>query len=207
MGCDDDPDSFRRMPGVGIPVAFRLPALMGRPGSRTPTLLGVREPNPAAVPPAGPRSSRSTEARIRPAAMLSSTFLILVLGALTAAGVPGASGRTEGADTAVTAVTDWVVSSADNICGLRDPQQLSNPAKLDFERCLAGTPEMKKLKQDGIRPDSPEGIQLRCEAVDRLTKAANTVRQAGGYCSVWKAIENSDGRRIPDLTTRVLGQY
>ena len=146
--------------------------------------------------------------------MLSSILLTLVFGAASAGtelGPPGGDGSEPGPCESTPSVpcapSDWVVRPTDNLCGLRDPEQLSNPAELDFERCLAGTPEMKKVKKDGIRPDSPEGIQLRTEAVDRLRKAANTVRQAGGYCSVWKSIEHADGRRIPDLTSRVLGQY
>lgn len=101
----------------------------------------------------------------------------------------------------------WRAQPQDNICGLRDLAQLSTPAKIDFERCLQATPEIKRMKKEGIRPQSPEGIQLRTEAVDRVTRAANLVREAGGYCSVWKAIEHQDGRRIPDLTSRVVGQY
>jgi hypothetical protein len=104
-------------------------------------------------------------------------------------------------------VSDWIVDASDSICGLRDPEQLSKPAVVNFERCLAGTPELKRMKKEGIRPNTPEGIQLRTEAVDRVTNAANTVRKAGGFCSVWKSIEHRDGRTIPDLTSRVLGQY
>lgn len=110
-------------------------------------------------------------------------------------------------ESTVAPLATWRAQPQDNICGLRDLAQLSTPAKIDFERCLQATPEIKRMKKEGIRPQSPEGIQLRTEAVDRVTRAANLVREAGGYCSVWKAIEHQDGRRIPDLTSRVVGQY
>ena len=105
------------------------------------------------------------------------------------------------------AFAEWEASASDNICGLHDLDQLSKPAVLNFERCLGATPEMKRLKKEGIRPQSPEGIQLRSGAVDRVTKAANLVREAGGFCSVWKSITHKDGKRVPDLTSRVIGQY
>jgi hypothetical protein len=105
------------------------------------------------------------------------------------------------------AESSWIVKRTDNIVGLKDANQLSNPAVINFKRCLAATPEMKKMKKDGIGPDSPEGIRLRSTGVNRVTRAANTVRKAGGYCSVWKKVKHKDGRRIPDLTTRVVGQY
>jgi hypothetical protein len=107
----------------------------------------------------------------------------------------------------IQSISDWIVDASDSICGLRDPEQLSKPSVVNFERCLAGTPELKRMKKEGIRPNTPEGIQLRSEAVDRVTNAANPVRKAGGFCSVWKGIEHRDGRKVPDLTSRVLGQY
>jgi len=101
----------------------------------------------------------------------------------------------------------WVVKRGDNLCGLRDPKQLSNPAKVNYKRCLAATPEMKKMESEGIRPGSPEGIQLKNAAATRVSTAANTVRKAGGFCSVWKAIKHNDGRDVSDITARIVGQY
>jgi hypothetical protein len=101
----------------------------------------------------------------------------------------------------------WRALPHDNVCGLRDLSQLSMPAKIDFERCLEATPEMKRMRKQGIRAQSPEGIQLLNEAINRVSEAANLVRAAGGYCSVWKAIEHRDRRRIPDLTAQVVAQF
>jgi len=99
--------------------------------------------------------------------------------------------------------TGWVVDRADNICGLDDPKMLSKPAKLDYDTLLRATPEMKKVKDDKIEPNSPQGIQLRQAAATRVQTAADKVRAADGYCSVWKTIKHTDGRAIPDITEAV----
>jgi hypothetical protein len=102
---------------------------------------------------------------------------------------------------------DWLLRTADNICGLRDANQLTRPAQIDFDACLAATPEMKRIASQGIDPKSAEGIQLRNAAVTRVTNAAESVRAADGYCSVWKEIRHKDGRAIDDLSNRVIAQY
>ncbi len=99
--------------------------------------------------------------------------------------------------------TGWVVDRADNICGLDDPKMLSKPAKLDYDTLLRATPEMKKIKDDKIEPNSPQGIQLRQAGATRVQTAAEKVRAADGYCSVWKTIKHTDGRAIPDVTEAV----
>ena len=100
----------------------------------------------------------------------------------------------------------WIVREADNICGLREASQLSQPALVDYAVLLAATPEMQKLERDGTDPASPAGVQLRTQAVDRIAKAAEAVRQSEGYCSVWKVIRHKDGRSIDDVTAKVQAQ-
>ena len=100
----------------------------------------------------------------------------------------------------------WVVNKSDNICGLDDARMLSNPAKVDYRRLLSATPEMKKIKNDGIDLNSSKGIQLRTAAVDRVRRACNTVQQSNGHCSVWKTVRHRDGRSIPDVTSTVLAR-
>jgi hypothetical protein len=100
----------------------------------------------------------------------------------------------------------WICDRSDNICGLDDPRMLSKPAKVDYDALLKATPEMKKIHDDKIDPNSSEGIQLRQRAVDRIREKADSVRQAQGYCSVWKAIRHQDGRTIPDITDLVKAQ-
>ena len=100
----------------------------------------------------------------------------------------------------------WIVDRADNICGLDDPKMLSKPAKVDYDALLKATPEMKKIKDDKIDPNSPQGIQLRQAAATRVQTAAEKVRVADGHCSVWKSIRHQDGRAIPDITDAVKAQ-
>ncbi len=102
--------------------------------------------------------------------------------------------------------TGWIVDRADNICGLDDPKMLSKPAKVDYDALLRATAEMKKIKDDKIDPNSPQGIQLRQAAATRVQTAAEKVRVANGHCSVWKTIRHQDGRAIPDITDAVKAQ-
>jgi hypothetical protein len=100
----------------------------------------------------------------------------------------------------------WIVDRTDNICGLDDAKMLSKPAKVDYDALLRATPEMKKIKDDKIDPNSPQGIQLRQSAVTRVQTAAEKVRVANGHCSVWKAIRHTDGRTVSDVTEAVKAQ-
>jgi hypothetical protein len=81
---------------------------------------------------------------------------------------------------------DWIAKSTDNVCGLKEASQVSNPAVVDWQSLLEATPEVRKLRSEKIAEDSPEGIQ--------------------GHCSVWKAIRHKDGRAVTDLTDLVKAQ-
>jgi hypothetical protein len=83
---------------------------------------------------------------------------------------------------------------------------LSKPAKVDYDALLKSTSEMKKIRDDKIDAGTPEGIRLRQAAVDRVRGAADKVRAAEGYCSVWKQVRHQDGRTIPDITDLVKAQ-
>jgi hypothetical protein len=102
--------------------------------------------------------------------------------------------------------SDWILNANDNVCGLRDPRMLSNPGRINYDTLMAATPELQKLKREGIDPSSAEGIQLKQQAIDRVTKASESVRVTQGHCSVWKAISHKDGRVITDLTELVRGK-
>jgi hypothetical protein len=102
---------------------------------------------------------------------------------------------------------DWILKTSDNICGLREANQLTHPALIDYETCLQATPEMRRIKDQGIDPKSAEGIQLRSAAMNRLTDACERVRVAQGHCSVWKEIRHKDGRAIPDLSSQVMALF
>jgi hypothetical protein len=113
----------------------------------------------------------------------------------------------EGSPLSTSALTStWICDRSDNICGLDDPRMLSKPCKVDYDALLKATPEMKKIANDKIDPNSSEGINLRQKAVDRIREKAEAVRTANGYCSVWKAIRHQDGRTIPDITDLVKAQ-
>lgn len=100
----------------------------------------------------------------------------------------------------------WLVDKADNICGLDDSKMLSKPAKVDYDALLKATPQWKKIRDEKIDPNSPEGIQLRQEAVNKVRDACDKIRVQEGHCSVWKTVSHSDGRAVSDITDLVKAQ-
>jgi hypothetical protein len=97
----------------------------------------------------------------------------------------------------------WVARAQDNVCGLRDPRQLSNPALVDFRQLMEETEEMRRLRRDRIDPNSPQGVQLRDAARSKVAAACEAVMAEQGHCSIWTAIRHSDGRQIADVTVLV----
>ncbi|MCE9595219.1 MAG: hypothetical protein K8S98_13615 [Planctomycetes bacterium] len=139
---------------------------------------------------------------LRFACALACTALISFVSSVHAASLPSLAAQGESVFG-----RDWLVKAADNVCGLKDANQLSNPAVVDYDAVLAATPELRKLKDDKIDPASPEGIRLTNAGADRVSQACEAVRTATGHCSVWKAIKHRDGRVIPDITDRVKAQF
>ena len=133
--------------------------------------------------------------------------ITLALAALLYPTAPEAAAPIAAAQQELVFGRDWVARAVDSICGLRDVNQVSNPATVDFQACLDATPEMKKARQDKIGLDTPEGIRLLNEATNRVTDACEVVRSSNGYCSVWKAIKHKDGRAVSDVTELVKAQY
>lgn len=143
--------------------------------------------------------------RIRTAARIA-VFAVLVVTTATARGIiPCATGAAAGVSSGEI-VAGWIVDRADNICGLDDAKMLSKPAKVDYDALLKATAEMKKIKDDKIDLNSPQGIQLRQAAATRVQTAAEKVRAAESYCSVWKTVRHSDGRAVADITEAVKAQ-
>ena len=134
-------------------------------------------------------------------------YWIALCGVLVLASSAGAFDRTatsvEAADSLEVVAPGWIVRSGDNICGLNDAKKLSNPGKVRYSELRAATPEMKKIKDKNIDPNSPEGIQLKQAAADRVRKAAAAIQSERGHCSVWKKIRHRDGRTITDLTALI----
>lgn len=100
-------------------------------------------------------------------------------------------------------VTGWQIRETDHICGLKNANQLSNPALIDFTAVRDATEEMKTLKREGIDPSSPRGQQLVNRATRRVTDASKKVLAETGHCSIWKAITHADGRAVADVTAAV----
>lgn len=98
----------------------------------------------------------------------------------------------------------WIVKKGDHVCGISDAKKISNPAKVDYQRCLEATPPWKELQDEGIDPESPQGKALRAKAVRMVAKAAEKVREAQAFCSVWKKVEHSDGRAVADASDDVI---
>jgi hypothetical protein len=97
----------------------------------------------------------------------------------------------------------WLANEEDNICGIKDLKKVSNPAKVAYDELWEATPQIKKMKEKKIDPESTEGKALRSQAKTLITKTCESVRSSKSYCSVWKAIKNEDKRTVPDLTKDV----
>ncbi len=134
-------------------------------------------------------------------------LLILAFAYLTefGAGDIGAAGARSGQPVAQvgTVAAGWQAREADNIVGLRDPRTLSNPVRVDYEDLLERTEEMKRIKRERIDPASPQGVQLKNRARQRVADACQQVMTERGYCSVWKQISHSDGRTVNNATDAV----
>jgi hypothetical protein len=99
--------------------------------------------------------------------------------------------------------SDWEVKSEDSICGVSAARQITNPAKVDYEKLMDATEEMKELKREGIKPDSARGQALVTQARDKVRRAAKAVMTEKGHCSVWKKISHKKNQEVTDITSAV----
>ena len=97
----------------------------------------------------------------------------------------------------------WIAKSADSVVGVSEARQVTNPAKIDYEKLMKATPEMKELRKEGIDKTSARGQTLVTAARDRIRRAARSVMTAKGHCSVWKKISHKDKRTVTDITEAV----
>ncbi len=97
-------------------------------------------------------------------------------------------------------VAPWRAEAQDNICGVSNPRQVTNPAVVDYAKALKATPEMQDLIARGIDPQSAEGQILRQRAVDHVGRVSLKVMRRNGHCSIWKTIKHRSGRNAPGLT-------
>lgn len=146
---------------------------------------------------------------MRPLTLLATAALLVLSAASAAAAQPVEAGAAEPTPVPETVGDDdgrgtpYRVDKDDNICGLDEPRQLTNPAKVDYEDLLDATPQIKKMKKEQIDPESAEGIQLRNAAAALVRKKCERVRANQRHCSVWKEIERRDGKSVADITTSV----
>ena len=96
--------------------------------------------------------------------------------------------------------TPYVVNKSDNICGLDQPRQLTNPAVVDYASLVAATSEYQKIQKNKSDPNSSEGITLMTKARARVLTACESVRSTNGHCSVWKQIRRRDKKAVTDIT-------
>lgn len=139
--------------------------------------------------------------------MIQRTLTAVLLALLAVGAHATVSATVPAAVPRLAANSGWQVDKSDNICGLDDARQLSNPVVVNYDRLLAATPEMKRMKDEKIDANSSEGIQLRQKAVDRIREKCEALRVQKGYCSVWKAARHSDGRVVADVTDSVIALY
>lgn len=97
----------------------------------------------------------------------------------------------------------WIADEADNVCGVRSTRHITNPATLRYSELLDATPEVQRMRREGITRESAQGQVLYAAAVDRVSKAAQRVMQARSHCSVWKQVRHQDGRAVPDISSEV----
>ena len=122
----------------------------------------------------------------------------------SAQALEGPDARTPGRDAGSAVLEDkWVADKDDNICGISNTRKISNPGVVDYDELWDATPEIKKLKKEGIDPDSAEGKALRNKAKTRITKACQKIQGEKGLCSVWKKISHTGSKKATDITSKV----
>lgn len=139
--------------------------------------------------------------------MIQRTLTAALLALLASSAYATANAPVADAPRSLAVFSGWQVDKSDNICGLDDARQLSNPVVVSYDRLLAATPEMKRMKDEKIDANSSEGIQLRQKAVDRIREKCDALRVQKGYCSVWKTARHSDGRAVADVTDSVIALF
>ena len=131
---------------------------------------------------------------------------ILLVGGASAAPADLQGPPTAGAPAAEELLSGWIVDEADNVCGVRSARQITSPARVRYDELLETTPELKRMKREGIDRDSAKGQVLYAAGVDRVRKAASRVMGNKSHCSVWKTITHRDGRTVPDITDDVMAE-
>jgi hypothetical protein len=85
----------------------------------------------------------------------------------------------------------WVADAEDNICGLSDLRTVRQPGVVDWDALMDATAEMRKLKREKIKKDSPEGVILVTKAESKCMKACTKQMRKTKVDSMWKKISHS----------------
>ena len=88
----------------------------------------------------------------------------------------------------VDSAIEWVAEAEDNICGLSDLRMIRQPGVVDWVSLMNATSEMKKIKREGIKKDSPEGILLITKAEGKCRTACVKQMRKTKVDSMWKRI-------------------
>jgi hypothetical protein len=99
--------------------------------------------------------------------------------------------------------SDWVVKTENSVVGVSQARQITNPAKVDYDKLMKATPEMKKLRKEGIEESSARGQTLVTAAQSRIRRVARTVMTEKSHCSIWKKISHKKGTAVTDLTDTI----
>lgn len=84
----------------------------------------------------------------------------------------------------------------------------SAPATIDYAKVKEATREWKKLRNDGIDPDSAQGMQLLQQMSDRIREAASQAANDESRDLVVRKddIVDPQGKSVADLTDKVIGK-
>ena len=118
-------------------------------------------------------------------------------------GIEATAHSSEAAPQEASLASKYLVEASDNICGLRIPRALTQPASVDYALLLRLTPECRQIQREHLPPGSPKRLLLLKEAKDRILKLCERARSETGACSVWKNISRRDGRPVTNLTARI----
>ena len=88
----------------------------------------------------------------------------------------------------VDSAIEWVADAEDNICGLSDLRMVRQPGVVDWTALMGATSEMKKIKKEGIKKDSPEGVLLITKAESKCRTACVKQMRKTKVDSMWKRI-------------------
>jgi len=97
----------------------------------------------------------------------------------------------------------WIATPSDNICGIKKPEQVTQPGIISWQQALDATDEMKKIKREKIDKNSALGITLMEAATRKTRNACQKAMKDMNVDSVWKQI--SHVRKVPwDVTHKVI---